>query len=265
MTKYIIRGGNELNGSVCISGAKNAAVGIIPAALMVDGVCRIENIPQIDDVSSFLRILHGMGAGIKTVNRSTMDIDCTHITHMSGPYDLMRKIRASYYLLGAMLGRFGEAKTTLPGGCDFGVRPIDQHIKGFRALGAEVEVKNGFIYASVPGGRLHGASIFMDVVSVGATINVMLAASLAEGTFGLYEPIHGSAPDIAGQGKANPLATILSGAMMLRYTFGESEAADAIEKAVDKALTKARTPDIFEEGFEAVSTSQMGDIVVSLL
>lgn len=181
MIKYMIHGGHELTGAVNISGAKNAAVAIIPATLMVDGSCRIENIPQINDVHSLLDILHFMGAKINTVNKHTMDVDCSGIGHIAGPYDLMRRIRASYYLIGAMLGRFGSAVSTLPGGCDFGVRPIDQHIKGFNAMGATVEVKNGLIYANVPGGRLHGATVYMDVVSVGATINVMLAAALADG------------------------------------------------------------------------------------
>ncbi|MBQ4369640.1 MAG: UDP-N-acetylglucosamine 1-carboxyvinyltransferase [Oscillospiraceae bacterium] len=181
MTKYVIKGGKPLNGKVFVSGAKNAAVAIVPAALMVEGTCRVENIPQISDVTLLLKILEEMGANISTVNRHTMDINCSNIRTDFIPFELMRKIRASYYLLGAMLARFGHAQASLPGGCDFGVRPIDQHIKGFTALGAEVEVKNGIITASVPSGRLHGAQIYMDVVSVGATINVMLAAAMAEG------------------------------------------------------------------------------------
>lgn len=182
MTKYIIRGGKPLYGEVEISGAKNAAVAIIPAALMVSGVCRIENIPQISDVTMFLNILKLMGADIRTVNRNTMDIDCSNISNPVADFDMMRRIRASYYLIGAMLGRFGEASVAMPGGCNFGgVRPIDQHIKGFTAMGAKVEVKNGIVYATTPDGRLKGASIYLDVVSVGATINLMLAAVLADG------------------------------------------------------------------------------------
>ena len=157
MTKYVIKGGKPLKGTVTVSGAKNAAVAIVPAALMVQGPCRVENIPQISDVTLLLKILEEMGANISTVNRHTMDIDCSNIRTDFIPFELMRKIRASYYLLGAMLARFGHAKASLPGGCDFGVRPIDQHIKGFKALGAEVEVKNGIITAEVPSGRLHGA------------------------------------------------------------------------------------------------------------
>ena len=170
-----------MRGEVEISGAKNAAVAIIPAALMVDGVCRIENIPQISDTDMLLTILKELGAKIKFINKSTIEIDCTNVRYQDAPYDLMRKIRASYYLIGAMLGRFGSAKTTMPGGCNFGVRPIDQHIKGMTALGADVDVKNGFVYADARDGRLHGARIYLDKVSVGATINIMLAAALAQG------------------------------------------------------------------------------------
>ena len=181
LEKYIIHGGTALRGEVEISGAKNAAVAIIPAALMVDGVCRIENIPQISDTDMLLTILKELGAKVRFINKSTIEIDCTNVRYQDAPYDLMRKIRASYYLIGAMLGRFGSAKTTMPGGCNFGVRPIDQHIKGMTALGAEVDVKNGFVYADARDGRLHGARIYLDKVSVGATMNIMLAAALAQG------------------------------------------------------------------------------------
>ena len=181
LEKYIINGGKALHGEVEISGAKNAAVAIIPAALMVDGVCHIENIPQISDTDMLLTILKELGAKVRFVNKSTIEIDCTNVRYQDAPYDLMRKIRASYYLIGAMLGRFGSAKTTMPGGCNFGVRPIDQHIKGMTALGADVDVKNGFVYADARDGRLHGARIYLDKVSVGATMNIILAAALAQG------------------------------------------------------------------------------------
>ena len=181
MTKYIINGGKPLYGEIEISGAKNAAVAIIPAALMVDGPCRIENVPQISDVTMLLNILKEMGADIRTVNKNTMDIDCSNIKTPDATFDMMRKIRASYYLIGAMLGRFGRARVAMPGGCNFGgVRPIDQHIKGFEAMGAEVELRNGLVCCET-GGKLHGAQIYLDVVSVGATINIMLGAALAEG------------------------------------------------------------------------------------
>ncbi len=179
--KYVIKGGTTLRGEVEISGAKNAAVAIIPAALMVDGVCRIENVPQISDTDMLLTILSELGAKIRYINKSTVEIDCTQVRYQDAPYDLMRKIRASYYLIGAMLGRFGSAKTTMPGGCNFGVRPIDQHIKGMTALGADVEIRNGFVYADTADGRPHGARIYLDKVSVGATMNIILAATLAQG------------------------------------------------------------------------------------
>ena len=182
MTKYVIHGGKPLFGEIDISGAKNAAVAIIPAALLVDGVCRIENIPQISDVTLILNILQELGADVRTVNRTTVDVDCSHIRNARVPEELARKIRASYYLIGALLGRFGSAEVPPPGGCDFGGRPIDQHIKGFVAMGAEVDVRNGLIYAQVPGrGCLAGGQVYLDIVSVGATMNIMLAAALAEG------------------------------------------------------------------------------------
>lgn len=177
----MINGGTGLHGEVEISGAKNAAVAIIPAALLVEGVCRIENIPQISDTDMLLTILAELGAKVCFINNSTIEIDCSNASYKDAPFDLMRKIRASYYLIGSMLGRFGSAKTTMPGGCNFGVRPIDQHIKGMTALGAEVNVKNGFVYADAAGGRLHGARIYLDKVSVGATMNIMIAAVLAQG------------------------------------------------------------------------------------
>ena len=182
MNKYMIRGGRELFGEVTVSGAKNAAVAIIPAALLVDGVCRIENIPQISDVTLFFSILEELGAKVRVLNQHAIEIDC-HTIHSTRPsYDLARRIRASYYLLGALLGRFGQATVAMPGGCNFGVRPIDQHIKGFTTMGAEVSVEGGFIHTAAKNGRLVGAPVYLDVVSVGATMNIMMAAALAEGT-----------------------------------------------------------------------------------
>ncbi|MBR2703041.1 MAG: UDP-N-acetylglucosamine 1-carboxyvinyltransferase [Oscillospiraceae bacterium] len=181
MDQYIIHGGTTLRGEVEISGAKNAAVAIIPAALLVKGVCRIENIPQISDTDTLLTILVELGARVSYINKNTIEIDCLNARCQDAPFELMRKIRASYYLIGSMLGRFGSAKTTMPGGCNFGVRPIDQHIKGMRALGADVNVEGGFVYADALDGRLHGSRIYLDKVSVGATMNIMIAAVLAEG------------------------------------------------------------------------------------
>ena len=182
MTKYIVQGGSPLFGEVHISGAKNAAVAILPAALLVDGVCRIENIPQISDVTVLLKILEQLGAKVRMLNRSDVELDCRHIVTTRAPQELAHKLRASYYLIGALLGRFGEAEVSMPGGCNFGgTRPIDQHVKGFAAMGATVR-EGDYICAAAEGGRMKGANIYLDVVSVGATMNIMMAAALADGT-----------------------------------------------------------------------------------
>lgn len=183
LTKYVINGGKRLNGEVTISGAKNAAVAIVPAALLVDGPCRIENVPKIIDVTLQLEILRELGVSVRLINATTVELsgECSQDKDKI-PYDLMRKIRASYYLIGALLGKYHKAEVTMPGGCNFGgVRPIDQHIKGFEALGAKISIREGgYIHAEAPNG-LKGAHIYFDVVSVGATINIMLAAVLADG------------------------------------------------------------------------------------
>ena len=181
MEKYIVHGGTPLKGEIEISGAKNAAVAMIPAALLVEGVCRIENMPHISDTDMLLTIISELGAKVRFVRNSTVEIDCTNVSFHDAPFDLMRKIRASYYLIGAMLGRFGVSKTTMPGGCNFGERPIDQHTKGMEALGADVAVEHGFVYAAARDGRLHGSKVYLDKVSVGATMNIILAAVLASG------------------------------------------------------------------------------------
>ena len=184
MEKYVIHGGKPLHGEVEISGAKNAAVAIIPAAIMVRGVCRLENLPQISDTDTLLHILTYMGARVNAINRTTVEVDCTDVQMDCLPeemWSLTRKIRASYYLVGAMLGRFGRACSTMPGGCNFGVRPIDQHIKGLTALGADMDVSGGVIRAEAGGGCLRGNTVYLDKVSVGATINIMIAAATAEG------------------------------------------------------------------------------------
>ena len=176
-----MHGGKPLHGEVEISGAKNAAVAILPAALLVDGVCRIENVPDISDVTMILGIMKDLGANVRTINPTTVELDCSKVYKQNVPYELARQIRASYYLIGALLGRFGRAEVPPPGGCDLGVRPIDQHLKGFSAMGAEIQVENGFIHAASPTGRLHGAQVYLDVVSVGATMNILIAAALADG------------------------------------------------------------------------------------
>lgn len=180
MDKFIINGGKPLSGEVTISGAKNAAVAIIPAVILADGVCRLENLPNISDVTIIVEILKQMGAVVKRINKNTIEIDPTHITTTVAEYELVRNMRASYYLLGALLGKFSKARVSMPGGCDFGLRPIDQHLKGFEALGAQVApIENGMIELNAE--QLVGSSIYLDMVTVGATINIMLAAVKAKG------------------------------------------------------------------------------------
>lgn len=179
MDKFVISGGHKLKGTVSISGAKNAAVAILPAAILSDGVCRIENIPAISDITLMCRILSDMGANIKMINKNTIEIDPTKMIFCETPNDLMRGMRASCYLMGALLGKFSKASVCLPGGCDFGTRPIDQHLKGFKALGADYDINAGVIHVECK--RLIGTHIYLDVVSVGATVNIMLAAVKSEG------------------------------------------------------------------------------------
>jgi len=180
LEKFVIQGGNRLTGEVSIGGAKNAVVAVIPATLLAKGRCVIRNIPNISDVSILLKMLSSMGASVSFLDKSTVEIDTTHIHNPTVPYDLARYLRASYYYLGALIGRCGRASVSMPGGCHFGVRPIDQHIKGFEALGATVSIDHGMINAKVEK-QLMGSHIYFDVVSVGATINVMLAAVRAKG------------------------------------------------------------------------------------
>lgn len=181
MEKYIINGGKVLSGEVNISGAKNAAVAIIPAAILCDEPCRIENIPNISDVALIAKILKDLGAKVTRVNKSTLVIDPRHINTYCATDDSVRGMRASYYLLGALIGRFHNAKVALPGGCNFGNRPIDQHLKGFTAMGAECDLVSGGIVEAKSNTRMQGASIYLDTVSVGTTMNLILAAVKAQG------------------------------------------------------------------------------------
>ena len=181
MAKYEIVGGNSLEGTVTISGAKNAAVAILPAALLIKGKCRVENVPDISDVRILLDILADMGARIEKEAPGVVILDCTDITSTTPDPDLVRKMRASYYLMGALLGRFHKANVALPGGCNFASRPIDQHIKGFAALGADVEETEDYVNLLPSAAGLQGNRISLDVVSVGATVNIMLAAVLLPG------------------------------------------------------------------------------------
>lgn len=181
MEKFVVTGGKPLFGEVNISGAKNAAVAIIPAVILCDEPCQIENIPNISDVALISRILQQMGANVRRINKSSLYIDPTHIKTCNATTDLVRGMRASYYLLGALLGKYGKAKVALPGGCNFGVRPIDQHLKGFEAMGARTSLVDGAIIEAECDEPLEGNHIYLDVVSVGATMNIMLAASKAQG------------------------------------------------------------------------------------
>lgn len=179
MEKLIIQGRRRLVGEVTISGAKNAAVAVIPAAIMADGVSTLENLPTIEDVRSLCHTIEKLGGICTYTDEHTLKIDCSNGIEHRATFEEVQKIRASYYFLGALLGRYKQAEVALPGGCNFGVRPIDLHLKGFRALGATVEESNGMVRAYAD--RLIGTSIYMDQVSVGATINIMLAACMAEG------------------------------------------------------------------------------------
>ena len=180
LDKFIIEGGKTLKGNISISGAKNAAVALIPAAIMADDdICTLDNLPDIDDVRVLVNIIEQLGGKVHTPDRNTVSISSGDITSYQGTSDEVKKMRASYYLLGALLGKFKRAEVIYPGGCNIGVRPIDQHIKGFQALGAKVATEHGII--KVYADRLIGNSIYLDVVSVGATINIMLAACKAEG------------------------------------------------------------------------------------
>ena len=191
MEKLLINGGTPLKGDVTIGGAKNAIVAIIPATLLVEGKCVIENVPAINDVSVIMGILAQLGAETKWLDETTIEIDCTPVNSCRATFELVNKMRASYYLMGALLGRFKHAIVSYPGGCNFGSRPVDQHLKGFRAMGVEVNECNSYLdpatgklmdgYYELETEQLVGGQIFFDVVSVGATINVMLAAVRADG------------------------------------------------------------------------------------
>ena len=181
MAKYEIQGGKPLNGEVTISGAKNAVVAILPAAILVSGKCRIENVPNISDVRILLDILADMGVQITHEGGGTIVLDSAGVTKLNPNPALVRKMRASYYLMGALLSRFGQANVALPGGCNFASRPIDQHLKGFRALGAEVEETSDYVNLRPGENGLHGNRVSLDVVSVGATANIIMAATLLPG------------------------------------------------------------------------------------
>lgn len=180
MEKFVIKGGNRLTGEVTISGAKNAAVAIVPAVVLATEPCTIENIPNISDITILIKILKDLGVEVKMVNKNTLYLDPRNINSHTVPYEYAHKLRASYYFMGALLGRFRKASVALPGGCNLGTRPIDQHQKAFEALGATVDITGGV--AEISGPSIEASHIFFDVVSVGATVNAMLAAATAPGT-----------------------------------------------------------------------------------
>lgn len=247
MDKYIIKGGNRLTGEVNISGAKNAAVAIIPAVILCDEPCRLENIPDISDVKTITTILEDMGAKVRYLDRNTVEIDPRSVDTDVIPYEFAKQIRASYYFIGALLGRYSRATVPLPGGCNFGVRPIDQHLKGFTALGCSTGLDGGMI--SVEAEKLRGANIYLDVVSVGATINIMLAAVKAKG----YTVIENAAREPHIVDLANFLNTMganISGA-----------GTDTIKiRGVDKlrGVTYAIIPDQIEAGTYMVAAAATG-------
>ena len=179
MEQYIIKGGNQLVGEVEIGGAKNAALAILAAAIMTDETVTIDNLPDVNDINVLLEAISGIGAEVDRIERHTVRINGSNVENFDIEYDYIKKIQEAYYLLGALLGKYNRAEVALPGGCNIGSRPIDQHLKGFRALGADVKILHGAIMASAE--NLHGSHIFLDVVSVGATINIMMAASMAPG------------------------------------------------------------------------------------
>lgn len=179
MEKMVVLGGAKLSGSVEISGAKNSAVAILVAAMMIPGKCHIENVPHVSDIEVLIEIINNLGGKAVFAGNGVVDMDCSELNTYEATYEIVEKIRASSYLMGALLGRFGKARVALPGGCDFGVRPIDLHLKGFKALGAEWNIEHGMVELSA--NQLAGNSIYLDTISVGATINIMMAASLAEG------------------------------------------------------------------------------------
>ena len=179
MEQYIIKGGTPLVGEVQIGGAKNAALAILAAAIMTDETVTIDNLPDVNDINVLLEAMAGIGATIQRIDRHTVKINGSGIGDFSIEYDCIKKIRASYYLLGALLGKYSKAEVALPGGCNIGSRPIDQHLKGFKALGADVVIEHGKIIAEAE--QLRGTHLYFDVVSVGATINVMMAAAMADG------------------------------------------------------------------------------------
>lgn len=253
MDKFVIRSQRALNGEVNISGAKNAAVAIIPAALLVDGPCKIENIPDISDVRVLIDIISKLGAEVRFDDENSISVNTQYLSCYSAPYDMVKSIRASYYLIGALLGRFKKAEVALPGGCDFGFRPIDQHIKGFEALGAKVVIEHGVV--KVHADKLVGAQIYLDVVSLGATINLMLAAVKAEGT------------TIIENAAKEPYVVDVANFLNAMGANVKGAGTDVIKikgvEVLSGGLTHSIIPDMIEAGtFMVAGAATRGDVVV---
>ncbi|HEY9061361.1 MAG TPA: UDP-N-acetylglucosamine 1-carboxyvinyltransferase [Pseudobacteroides sp.] len=253
MDKFVIRSQRALNGEVNISGAKNAAVAIIPAALLVDGPCKIENIPDISDVRVLIDIISKLGAEVRFDDENSISVNTQYLSCYSAPYDMVKSIRASYYLIGALLGRFKKAEVALPGGCDFGFRPIDQHIKGFEALGARVVIEHGIV--KVQADKLVGAQIYLDVVSLGATINLMLAAVKAEGT------------TIIENAAKEPYVVDVANFLNAMGANVKGAGTDVIKikgvEVLSGGLTHSIIPDMIEAGtFMVAGAATRGDVVV---
>jgi UDP-N-acetylglucosamine 1-carboxyvinyltransferase len=253
LDKFVIRSQRALMGEVNISGAKNAAVAIIPAALLVDGPCRIENIPDISDVKILIDIISKLGAEVRFDDENSISVNTQYLSCYSAPYDMVKSIRASYYLIGALLGRFKKAEVALPGGCDFGFRPIDQHIKGFEALGAKVLIEHGIV--KVHADKLVGAQIYLDVVSLGATINLMLAAVKAQGT------------TIIENAAKEPYVVDVANFLNAMGANVKGAGTDVIKikgvEVLSGGLTHSIIPDMIEAGtFMVAGAATRGDVVV---
>jgi UDP-N-acetylglucosamine 1-carboxyvinyltransferase len=253
LDKFVIRSQRALMGEVNISGAKNAAVAIIPAALLVDGPCRIENIPDISDVKILIDIISKLGAEVRFDDENSISVNTQYLSCYSAPYDMVKSIRASYYLIGALLGRFKKAEVALPGGCDFGFRPIDQHIKGFEALGAKVIIEHGIV--KVHADKLVGAQIYLDVVSLGATINLMLAAVKAQGT------------TIIENAAKEPYVVDVANFLNAMGANVKGAGTDVIKikgvEVLSGGLTHSIIPDMIEAGtFMVAGAATRGDVVV---
>ena len=254
MDKFIVNGPCRLTGEVNVSGAKNAAVAILPATLLVKGKCHIENVPDISDIRAYCKILESLGSKIEYISKNEMIIDNTNITSAIASYDLTSKFRASYYLLGALLGRFNEVQISLPGGCNLGARPIDQHIKAFEKLGAKIKVFRGNVYANKKH-TLKGAPIFLDVVSVGATINAILAATLADGVT-VIENVAKEPHIVDVSNFLNSMGASIKGAGT--DTIKITGVTDLVQKSSYSII-----PDQIEAGtFMVASAATMGDVLI---